>query len=69
MGPADTDWKRWGLKLAAGGGRRAKKRAIVAAARKLAMLLHRLWTAWARQNDQEPELASQSVRRRDGSPD
>jgi transposase len=40
----DTDLKRWGLKLAASGGPRAKKRAIVAVARKLAILLHRLWT-------------------------
>jgi transposase len=39
----DTDLKRWGLKLAASGGKRAKKRAIVAVARKLAVLLHRLW--------------------------
>jgi transposase len=42
LGP-DTDLKRWGLKLAASGGKRAKKRAIVAVARKLAVLLHRLW--------------------------
>ncbi|MGH9608727.1 MAG: IS110 family transposase [Bryobacteraceae bacterium] len=39
----DTDLKRWGLKLAARGGKNAKKRAIVAVARKLAILLHRLW--------------------------
>ncbi len=39
----DTDLKRWGQKLAARGGRNAKKRAIVAVARKLAILLHRLW--------------------------
>jgi transposase len=39
----DTDLKRWGLKLAERGGRNAKKRAIVAVARKLAVLLHRLW--------------------------
>jgi transposase len=44
QGP-DTDLKRWGGKLAEGGGKskRAKKRAIVAVARKLAILLHRLW--------------------------
>lgn len=42
FGP-DTDLRRWGLRLAAG-GKRAKKRAIVAVARKLAVLLHRLWT-------------------------
>jgi transposase len=39
----DTDLKRWGLKLAGQGGKNAKKRAIVAVARKLAVLLHRLW--------------------------
>ena len=39
----DTDLKRWGLKLSARGGKNAKKRAVVAVARKLAVLLHRLW--------------------------
>jgi transposase len=39
----DSDLKRWGLKLAARGGKSAKKRAIVAVARKLGILLHRLW--------------------------
>jgi transposase len=39
----DTDLKRWGLKLAARGGKNQKKRAVVAVARKLAILLHRLW--------------------------
>ena len=42
FGP-DTDLRRWGLKLAERGGKSAKKRAIVAVARKLAVLLHRLW--------------------------
>lgn len=42
FGP-DTDLKRWGLKLAARGGKNAKKRAVVAVARKLAVLMHRLW--------------------------
>jgi len=39
----DTDLKRWGFKLAVHGGKNAKKRAVVAVARKLAILLHRLW--------------------------
>lgn len=45
LGPfgADTDLRRWGLKLCARGGKNAKKRAIVAVARKLAVLLHHLW--------------------------
>jgi transposase len=42
FGP-DTDLRRWGLKLAERGGKNAKKRAVVAVARKLAVLLHRLW--------------------------
>jgi hypothetical protein len=39
----DSDLRRWGLRLAERGGKNAKKRAIVAVARKLAVLLHRLW--------------------------
>jgi transposase len=42
FGP-DTDLKRYGQRLAARGGKAAKKRAVVAVARKLAVLLHRLW--------------------------
>jgi transposase len=38
----DTDLRRWGLQHAVG-GKAAKKRAIVGVARKLAVLLHRLW--------------------------
>ena len=38
-----TDLKRWGARLAVG-GKRAKKRAVVAVARKLAVLLHKLWS-------------------------
>jgi len=39
----DSDLRRWGLALAERGGKAAKKRAVVAVARKLAVLLHRLW--------------------------
>jgi len=39
----DTDLRRWGLRLCARGGKNARKRALVAVARKLAILLHRLW--------------------------
>jgi transposase len=42
FGP-DCDLRCWGLKLAERGGKNAKKRAVVAVARKLAVLLHRLW--------------------------
>jgi len=42
FGP-DSQLRRWGLKLAASGGKRGKKRAVVAVARKLAVILHRIW--------------------------
>jgi hypothetical protein len=42
FGP-DTTLRRWGLQLAQRGGKNAKKRATVAVARKLAVLMHRLW--------------------------
>lgn len=40
----DTDLKRWGTRLALG-SKRAKKRAVVAVARKLGILLHKLWVS------------------------
>jgi transposase len=45
LGPygPDTDLRRFGERLIARGGRAAKKKATVAVARKLAVLLHRLW--------------------------
>jgi len=46
FGP-DCDLRRWGLALAQRGGKSAKKRAVVAVARKLAVLLHRLWVTGA----------------------
>ena len=42
---ADSDLRRWGLKLAERGGKSGKKRAIIAVARKLAVLLHHLWVS------------------------
>jgi transposase len=39
----DSALKRWGLALALRGGKNAKKRAVVAVARKLLILMHRLW--------------------------
>jgi len=44
FGP-DSALRRWGLKLAASGGKRGKKRAVVAVARKLAVILHRMWAS------------------------
>ena len=47
LGPfgQDSDLRRWGLKLSERGGSNAKKRAIVAVARKLSVLLHKLWVS------------------------
>src|SRR5258706_1485563 len=47
LGPfgEDSDLRRWGRKLSERGGKNAKKRAVVAVARKLAVLLHRLWVS------------------------
>lgn len=39
----DSALRQWGLKLAARNDPNARKRAVVAVARKLAVLLHRLW--------------------------
>jgi transposase len=44
FGP-DSDLRRHGLAIAARGGKNAKKRAVVAVARKLSVLLHRLWVS------------------------
>ena len=44
FGP-DTDLRQYGLRLCERGGKNAKKRAVVAVARKLAVLLHRLWVS------------------------
>lgn len=45
LGPLapDSVLRQWGLQLASRGGKNGKKRAVVAVARKLAVLLHRLW--------------------------
>jgi len=45
LGPfaRDSDLWRHGLKIAERGGKNAKRRAVVAVARKLSVLLHRLW--------------------------
>jgi transposase len=47
LGPfgSDSDLRRHGEKIASRGGKNAKKRAVVAVARKLAVLLHRLWVS------------------------
>lgn len=45
LGPfgQDSDLRTWGFELAKRGGKNAKKRATVAVARKLVVLMHRLW--------------------------
>ncbi len=65
LGPfgQDCDLRRYGQRIEARGGPRAKKTAAVAVARKLAVLLHRLWITAevydpfysSRQNRQAPE--------------
>lgn len=47
LGPfgQDSHLRNWGLRLAERGGKNAKKRAAVAVARKLAVLLHKLWVS------------------------
>jgi transposase len=58
----DTDLKRWGLKLGERGGKNAKKRAIVAVARKLGILLHRLWVTAEVYEPLRHSLARQRLR-------
>jgi transposase len=42
FGP-ESDLRIWGLGLVGSGGKRAKKKAAVAVARRLAVVMHRLW--------------------------
>ena len=41
----ECDLRRHGMRIAERGGNRAKKRAAVAVARKLSVLMHRLWVS------------------------
>ena len=47
LGPhgPDSDLRRFGQRICERGGKNAKKRAVIAVARKLAVLLHRLWVS------------------------
>jgi hypothetical protein len=47
LGPfgSDSDLRRHGEKIASRGAKNSKKRAVVAVARKLSVLLHRLWVS------------------------
>jgi transposase len=68
LGPfgQDSDLRRWGLEIGKRGGKNAKKRAKVAVARKVAVLMHRLWvtgevyqpTGYRKQREEEAVAAA-----------
>ena len=60
LGPfgQDSDLRSFGLELARRGGKSGKKRAVVAVARKLSVLLHRLWVSG---EDYEPHRRPQTA--------
>lgn len=63
FGP-DSELRRWGMKLSASGGKRGKKRAIVAVARKLAVILHRIWQTgkpWQAFPQSTPNIATNNA--------
>lgn len=47
LGPfgEDSDLRSFGLEMARRGGKSGKKRAVVAVARKVAVVMHRLWVS------------------------
>ena len=59
LGPfgEDCDLRRYGERISARGGKTAKKKAVVAVARKLSVVLHRLWKD---QKDYQPLLKKAS---------
>lgn len=59
FGP-DSDLRRHGLTIAARGGKNARKRAAVAVARKLSVLLYRLWVS---RQEYEPLYASLKLKK------
>jgi transposase len=64
FGP-DCDLRRFGARLAARGGKSARKRAVVAVARKLAVLLHRIWVTGEEYQllHSQPALTASTVER------
>ena len=46
----DSALRQWGQRICERGGKNAKKRAVIAVARKLSVLLHRLWVTQAEYN-------------------
>lgn len=63
LGPfgGDCDLRRFGMAIAARGGKNAKKRAVVAVARKLAVLMHRLWVTGATYEPLRNNLATSAA--------
>jgi len=68
LGPfgTDSDLRRYGERIAARGGKVAKRKAVVAVARKLAVLLHRMWVTGEvydplRVSRQRGEVAEETV--------
>lgn len=59
----DSELKQWGLRLAERGGKTGKKRAVVALARKLTIVLYRLWTTGERYRafPNTPEASAQAA--------
>ena len=60
FGP-DCDLRRYGMRIAERGGKNAKRRAVVAVARKLAVLLHRLWTSGTTYEPLRPAQAKRAA--------
>ncbi len=54
----ECDLRRYGERLSASGGKRGKKRAVVAVARKLAVLMHKLWVSGA---DYDPNYSQRAA--------
>jgi transposase len=61
-GAPDSDLQAWGLPRLQSGGKSAKKRTVVAIARKLAVLLHRLWVTGEVYDPQYNRKAAQAAK-------
>jgi transposase len=61
-GAPDSDIRAWGLAKLHSGGKNAKRRTIVAMARKLAVLLHRLWVTGEVYDPQYNRKAAQAAK-------
>ena len=57
----DCELRRFGFRLAERGGKNGKKRAVIAVARKLAILLHRLWVSGATYDPHYQQVPSQAA--------